>query len=310
MNTIQHNNTIQFPQKTLKFYKFVLYYCVVLCCFVFFWFFLIVPKTTQCSNTIHATIYGFLENNTIQYNTITKYNFCKKPLNFTKLYCVIVLFAFFCFLKLFQKQHNATVYSFLETNTIPWPQYNTIIFFSTIQYNTIQYNTIQYNRMQSFLKKHIIFFFGIHCNNTIIALNLLVGKLEIWFFFEYNTIQYNAIFLTNFVFRKQYNTIQYNAMQYFDDSFFFGKQYNTIQHNFFKFFFTKTIQYIQYNLIFSTNFFNICFLQKQYNTIQFNFFNKFFPHFFFENNTIQYNLIFSKNFFINSFLKTIQYNTI
>jgi hypothetical protein len=31
---------------------------------LFFWVFLIVPKTTQC-NTIHATNFKFLENNTI-----------------------------------------------------------------------------------------------------------------------------------------------------------------------------------------------------------------------------------------------------
>ena len=103
MNTIQHNNTIQFPQKTLKFYKIVLCYCVVLCCCCFFCFFLIVPKTTQWSNTIHATIYSFFWK---QYNTITKYNFCKKTLNFTKLYCVIMLYCvvgFFLFFKIVPK---------------------------------------------------------------------------------------------------------------------------------------------------------------------------------------------------------------
>ena len=44
MNTIQHNNTIQFPQKTLKFYKIVLCYCVVLRCWCFFCFFKLFPK--------------------------------------------------------------------------------------------------------------------------------------------------------------------------------------------------------------------------------------------------------------------------
>ena len=39
MNTIQHNNTLQFSQKTLKFYQIVLCYCVVLCCWFFSFFF-------------------------------------------------------------------------------------------------------------------------------------------------------------------------------------------------------------------------------------------------------------------------------
>ena len=76
MNTIQHNNTIQFSQKILKFYQIVLCYCVVLCCWFFSVFFLICSK-----------------NNTIQYNSIKKYNFCIKTLNFYKIvlcYCVVL----------------------------------------------------------------------------------------------------------------------------------------------------------------------------------------------------------------------------
>ena len=92
MNTIQHNNTIQFPQKILKFYQIVLCYCVVLCCivFLFFLFFFNYYETTQHNryiqfhkfkrknpsffknNTIHNSISIFLENNTI-HNTISSF---------------------------------------------------------------------------------------------------------------------------------------------------------------------------------------------------------------------------------------------
>ena len=93
MNTIQHNNTIQFPQKILKFYQIVLCYCVVLCCIVllfFMFFFLNYYETTQHNryiqfhkfkrknpsffknNTIHNSISIFLENNTI-HNTISSF---------------------------------------------------------------------------------------------------------------------------------------------------------------------------------------------------------------------------------------------
>ena len=73
MNTIQHNNN--FRKKPLNFTK--LYCVIVLYCVVgFFLFFLICSKS-----------------NTIQYSSITKYNFCIKTLNFYKIvlcYCVVL----------------------------------------------------------------------------------------------------------------------------------------------------------------------------------------------------------------------------
>ena len=109
MNTIQHNNTIQFPQKILKFYQIVLCYCVVLCCW-FFSFFLICSK-----------------NNTIQYNSITKYNFCIKTLNFYKIvlcYCVVLC----------------------------------CCIFSDFFFNCSKTNTIQYNKKVQFLHNNLKFY--------------------------------------------------------------------------------------------------------------------------------------------------------
>ena len=102
---------------------------MLLCCIVllgfFLFFFLIFLKTTQCNNTIHNTIYSFLENNTIpwtQYNTITKYNFCKKNLlpNCIVLLCCIVLYCVVVFSVFFfwiiMKQHNTIdIYNFTNS---------------------------------------------------------------------------------------------------------------------------------------------------------------------------------------------------
>ena len=150
---------------------------MLLCCIVLLVFFLIVLKTTQCSNTIHGTIYSFLENNTIpwtQYNTITKYNFCKKNLKFYQIvlcYCVVLCCCFFCvFLNYYETtQHNRYIQfhkfkrknpSFFKNNTI----HNSIFIF-------LENNTI-HNTISSFWKQYYS------------PLNLLVGDLEIWFFLK------------------------------------------------------------------------------------------------------------------------------
>ena len=72
MNAIQHNNTIQFLQKTHKFYKIVFCYCVVLRCWFFFCFFKLFRKQHNAIILFMPPFIVFLkpiqyhEHNTIQ----------------------------------------------------------------------------------------------------------------------------------------------------------------------------------------------------------------------------------------------------
>ena len=132
-------------------------------------------------------------------------------------------------------------------------------FFFPKQYNTIFLmiffdNYLKNNTIQFFWR----FFLTIISKTIQYNATLLIGKLEISFLFENNTIHSNELKF-RFVFQKQYNTMQF----------------------FWLISFSKTIQY---NPIFFTNFFVNFFFRKQYNTI---FLKNFFEDFFFK--TIQYN---------------------
>ena len=106
MNTIQHNNKIQFLQKNLKFDKIVLCYCVVLCC----WFFSVFLKNFR------------KQHNTIQYNTFF--------FSFYQFFRQIFLTNFF------GTQYNTIHFFFL----LPIFSMNLFDgFFRRIFWNTIQY---------------------------------------------------------------------------------------------------------------------------------------------------------------------------